>query len=114
MKGLISAFLAEVALISWRNLHNQKSLPPPSQFTAAAIIFGLLGLLPEGAASQGGGVFGWALVGATALNLWNPQTPLNLTTPAAGAAKVQGGTATSGGTSAQQPTSVNAAAGSGA
>ncbi len=114
MKGLISAFLAEVALISWRNLHNQKSLPPPSQFTAAAIISGLLGMLPEGSASKGGAVFGWALVGATALNLWNPQTPLNLTTKAAGAAKTPvGGTATAA-AAQQQPTSVNAAAGSGA
>lgn len=77
MRGLVAAFMAEVALISWRNLHNVKQLPPPSQYTGAAIIYGLLGLLPQ-SAGPAAAAMGWALVVATFINLWNPQTPLNV------------------------------------
>jgi hypothetical protein len=83
MTPIATAFLAEMAIITWRNLHNQKTLPPPNQYAGAAVIFGLLGLAPE-VARRGAGAFGWALVVATFVNLWNPNTPFNLTTKAAG------------------------------
>ena len=79
MRGLATAFVAESAIIAWRNLHNDKALPPPSQFTGAAIVFGLLGLIPEGG-QRAATAIGWAFVLATFINLWNPATPLNLLT----------------------------------
>ncbi len=82
MRVLASAFIAESALIGWRNLHNDKTLPPPSQLTGAAIIFGVLGLAPD-SWSKAAGAFAWAFVLATFLNLWNPATPLNLIPTAA-------------------------------
>jgi hypothetical protein len=81
-KGMVAAFLAESALISWRDLHNDKILPPPSDYVGAAISFGILGLAPD-AWGPLTAVMGWGLVLATFLNLWNNQTPLNLTTKAA-------------------------------
>lgn len=76
-KALTSAFVAEVGIIGWRNLHNDKTLPPPSQFAGAAIIFGLLGLIP-GEGARAAGAFAWVLVLATFLNLWNPNSPTNI------------------------------------
>lgn len=77
----MAAFMAEVAVISWRNLHNAKQLPPPSEYAGAAIVWGLLGLMPASAATATS-AFAWALVGASFINLWNPNTPFNLLHPA--------------------------------
>jgi hypothetical protein len=95
VRGLASAFLAECALITWRNLHNDKALPPPSQFTGACIIYGSLALLPQSGAGFAS-VMGWSVVLATFLNLWNPAAPLNLTKSASTSSTASSGPGTMG------------------
>ena len=75
--GLTGAFAAEVAIISWRDYHTYQVLPLPADLAGAAIIFGILGLLPD-SASRAAGAFGWAFVIASYLNLWNPSSPTHL------------------------------------
>jgi len=87
--GLLSAFLAECVLITWRDVHAQKVLPVPADFVAAAGIYGVLGFIPESGQKFAGAV-GWTLVLATFLNLWNPQNPTSIT------GKANTGTATEG------------------
>jgi hypothetical protein len=77
VKGLTAAFVAECAIISWRDYNNYKLMPLPADFAGAAVIFGLLGLAPEGA-STAVSAFGWAVVLAAFLNLWNPSSPTHL------------------------------------
>ena len=74
MKGLLSAALAETAIIAYRDVKSLKALPLPSDFAAVAIIYGALGLFPESASGFAATV-GWGLVLATFLNLWNPAMP---------------------------------------
>lgn len=80
MTGLLTAFLAEIVLISYRNLAGGGTqvpatapipLPLPSQYTAPIAVYGVLALVPAGG-QQIAGLVGWGLVVATALNLWNP------------------------------------------
>jgi len=87
--GLLTAALAEVAIVTYRDLSQNKVLPPPSDYVAVAIIFGGLGLLPESGASFAS-LVGWGLVLATFLNLWSPATPTKLAVPG-GTATVQAG-----------------------
>ena len=75
--GLTGAFVAEVAIISWRDYSAYKVLPLPADLVGAALIFGLLGLLPD-RASTAAGAFGWAIVIGAFLNLWNPSSPTHL------------------------------------
>lgn len=91
MSAIAAAYLAEMGIITWRNLHNKKTLPPPSEYVGAAVIFGLLGLAPANY-QRATAAFGWTLVLASALNLWNPNSPLNLTTKAAGSSPGKPGT----------------------
>lgn len=74
MKGLLAAAFAETAVISYRDLKSEKMPPPPADFVAVAVIYGGLALLPD-SASTVAGMFGWGLVLATLLNLWNPTNP---------------------------------------
>lgn len=80
MRGLLLAALTEAAIITWRDVSNQKMLPLPSDYVAVAVAYGGLGLLPasaEGTAS----LIGWGLVLATFLNLWSPGSPFKLAFP---------------------------------
>jgi len=76
-RGLLAAAVAEVGLITYRDLSSDKVLPPPSDYVAVGIIYGLLGFLPESGASFAS-LVGWGFVVATFLNLWSPSTPTKL------------------------------------
>jgi hypothetical protein len=78
MKGLMTAWLAEVVLISYRatrpgaNEGTQSvPFPLPAQYASTFVIYGALGLLPDSAAGLASAV-GWGFVVATLLNLWQP------------------------------------------
>ena len=74
VRGLMGAAMVETALVTWRDVAKQKVPPPPSDYVAVAIIYGLLGLLPE--SGQGfANVVGWGFVVATLLNFWTPSNP---------------------------------------
>ena len=75
--GLLSAAVAETGLVLWRDLTQEKKLPPPSDFVAVAIVYGGLSLFPD-SASRFTALVGWGLVLATFLNLWSPQKPTKL------------------------------------
>lgn len=78
MTGLVTAWLAEVVIISYRATQKgtnegtaQVPLPRPSQYAASFLIFGVLGMLPDRFQNVATMV-GWGLVVATFLNLYNP------------------------------------------
>ena len=77
MRGLLTAALAESVLVSWRDLHQERIPPLPSDYVAVAILYGGLALFPE-SASTFTSLVGWGFVLATFLNLWNPASPLTL------------------------------------
>lgn len=77
VRGLMGAALVETALITWRDVAQQKVPPPPSDYVAVAIIFGGLGLLPESGQTFAN-LVGWGLVVATLLNFWTPANPLSV------------------------------------
>ena len=94
MRGLLLAALTESALITWRDVSSTKVLPMPSDYAAAAIFYGGLGLLPaqaEGFAS----LVGWGMVLATFLRLWDPTNPTKLVLPGK-SPQVSGGVQTAG------------------
>jgi len=76
MSGVLSAFMAEIILITYRGAKAGKltkdlpvgHLPVPADYVGAMIIFGLLSALP-GDLKRPAGVMGWGLVVATALNV---------------------------------------------
>ena len=102
--GLLSAFIAELAIItyrSFRELTTTKSgveigfltvvwpgrltgppplgrLPLPADYTGAALVYGLLGLMGKTQAEPVATALGWGFVLATLLNLWTPQHPGSL------------------------------------
>jgi hypothetical protein len=80
-KGLLTAWLAEIVLISYRATRSGASegtasvpFPLPSQYASTFIIYGTLGLLPDQADALAA-VVGWGFVVATLLNLWVPVKP---------------------------------------
>jgi len=97
MTGVVTAFLAEIALITYRGTLRQtktqplKGLPVPADYVGAFLVFTVLGALP-GQAQRPATIFGWGLVAATLLNLYNPnglpKSPgIGTSTPAASATK---------------------------
>jgi hypothetical protein len=77
--SLMAAWLAEIAIITYRSAANKdsipnrpiKSLPLPSEYVATFVVYGALSFIPaEGA--RAASAFGWGLVLATLLNLWEP------------------------------------------
>src|SRR5208282_6328290 len=97
MGPLLTAWLVEMGLITYRGAKQGKfaqnpipHLPLPSEYVATFIIYGALGLVPEGG-QRAAAAFGWGLVVATFLNLWDPTT---LSNP--GGAAVIGGPSTKG------------------
>ena len=106
MTGLLSAWLVEVGLITYRGSKQGRytgnpiaGLALPSEYVATFIVFGGLGLIP-GQASRVAAVAGWGIVVATFLNLWDPATIGN-----AGGVAVNGGpsTKTAGNTTTVTP-----------
>jgi hypothetical protein len=77
MSALITALVAELGIITWRDLHQQKIFPPPSDYAAAAIIFSIFGLVGEWNARVAT-TLGWGIVLATFLELWDPSSPTNV------------------------------------
>ncbi len=74
--GLLTAWLAEVVIITYRTVSRGSTgpishLPLPSTYVSTMIVYGGLGLLPESANVFSTAV-GWGLVVATVLNLWQP------------------------------------------
>lgn len=87
--GLLGAFIAEVALITYRGFSTTTGplghLPLPANYTGAALIYGALGLMAKTKAEPVATALGWGFVVATLLNLWTPKHPASLkksTTPA--------------------------------
>jgi hypothetical protein len=77
--GLLAAFMAEIGLITYRDLagsaqqkqgHTIIGLPLPADYLAAVGFFGVLGLVPkESGASKVAALIGWGIVLATAANV---------------------------------------------
>lgn len=87
MGGLFAAWLAEVGIVTWRDLTNKtpghtiKGLPLPADYLATILIFGGLGLIPKDnpGAARAASLAGWAFVLATFLNV--APTIINPTNP---------------------------------
>lgn len=87
MTGLMTAFLAQVGIITYRAYAGSgvpgggiqvpatapMNLPLPSWYTAPMFIYGALGLIPD-SGQRVASMVGWGLVVATLLNLWQPGT----------------------------------------
>ena len=75
--GLFAAWIAEVAIVTWRDLsgkdpsHTVKGFPLPADYLATIVIFGGLGLVPKDnvGAYRAASLAGWAFVLATLLNV---------------------------------------------
>jgi hypothetical protein len=106
MGALLLAFLVEVGIITYRDLagtpaqkqgHTIVGLPLPSEYLAAVLVFGALGM--AGGASQGArttsSLIGWGLVTATLLNLGVPGIPASQK-PTASTTSVPSATSTRG------------------
>ena len=96
MAPLLSAWLAEMILIAYRGSVRGTTasnpiphLAVPAEYAGTFVIFGALSFVP-GQGQRVAGLMGWALVVATALNLYNaggmatvaPSTAAQPTTPA--------------------------------
>lgn len=97
MTGLLAAWMAEIAIITYRSAKQNdvgstvkpiKGLALPSEYAATFIIYGALGFVP-GQGQKVAAAIGWGIVVATLLNLWDPNTVGN-----AGGVAVIGGPST--------------------
>ncbi len=80
MNPLLLPWIAEVVLITYRSAAKGEEnktpiphLPLPSEYVASFIVFGVLAFAP-GQLTKPAAVFGWGVVVATFLNLWDPST----------------------------------------
>ena len=83
MTGVLSAFFAQVVIITYRGVKGGtsgpiKGLPLPADYVGATIIYGALGLLGGTQAAPVATLAGWGLVVATLVNLWTPKNPTQL------------------------------------
>lgn len=74
--GLLTAWLAAVAIITYRGVKQTPRttplpMPLPATYVSSFIIYGALSLLPE-EASTIASTMGWGLVVAMGLRLWDP------------------------------------------
>ena len=79
----LAAFFVEAAIITYRGVTISGTGPIPhlvipSDYAAAAIIYGLLGLLGKTRAEPVAAAVAWGFVVATLLNLWTPKTPVHI------------------------------------
>ena len=106
MGAILLAFIAEVGIISWRDVagspqqkqgHTVAGLPLPADYVAAVAIFGALGLVPKDSpAAKVAALFGWGIVTATLLNFWTPSSPLSVGKTAGTSASTTASTAPKG------------------
>lgn len=95
MGGLLLAFIAEIGLITYRDVsgkdpnHSVGGLPLPADYMAATALFGALGLVPKDSdAAKFAALVGWSFVVATWLNVLpgvpkpGPPAPAPSATPA--------------------------------
>lgn len=84
MSSLLTAFFAQVAIISYRSYQGGIQIPAeapvngplPASYASAIIVYGALALVPSGG-QKVAGMVGWGFVVATLLNLWNPSGGVN-------------------------------------
>lgn len=70
MNPLLVPWLAEIGLITWRDVKNDNRPPFPSEVLATFVIFGGFSLIPN---EKVGSLMGWGIVVATLLNVFDPQ-----------------------------------------
>ncbi len=80
--GLFTAWMASLGLVTWRTFSTQKRAPLPSEMAATIVVYGTLGVL-GGQAETPAAIFGWGLVLAALINLYDPANPLHKAPPAA-------------------------------
>ena len=79
MNPLLLPWLAEIVLITYRGFANKEDvrpvafLPVPADYAASFIIFGALSFA-GGGLRKPAVIFGWGVVVATFLDLWDPKT----------------------------------------
>lgn len=69
--GLFTAWMASLGLVTWRTFSKEKRAPLPSEMAATIVIYGTLGVL-GGDAERPAAIFGWGLLLAALLNLYDP------------------------------------------
>jgi hypothetical protein len=80
-----TAWLAELVLITYRSAKQTNGavrpiplLALPSEYASTFIVYGALSLVPDSSPwSRVAGYFGWGIVAASLLNLWNPPGSTN-------------------------------------
>lgn len=77
MTGVTAAWLAEIAVISWKDWQGKgaggaKRLPWPSELLATFLLFGLLSLAPPGDWGLAAAAVGWGFVASTFLGIYAP------------------------------------------
>lgn len=95
MKGLLGAFVAQVAIITYRSLSGGLKVPTdsplpvplPSEYTAAGLIYAGLAVLPSSLAPVTT-LVGWGLVLANLFDLWPSAKTAPATTPVSAKAPV--------------------------
>ena len=80
---LVASLLAELGLVTWRDLGKDHLAPPPSQYLSIIVLWGGFGLLSGTPVRPVVTTLGWALVLATGLHAWTPKAPLSLAKPQA-------------------------------
>lgn len=80
MGGILAAWLAEIAIITYRGFERGTSgpiahLPIPADYIGATVVYGALGLMGKTQAAPVAALLGWGFVVATLLNLWTPNHP---------------------------------------
>lgn len=67
----VTAWMAEMLIIGWRDWHNSKRLPYPSELLTTFALFGVLSVLPD-STSPLPALLGAAVVIATLVDAFNP------------------------------------------
>ena len=79
MTGILSAWLAEIVLITYRDFKDGtdtvSGLPLPSEYLATFAVYGVLGLAGQTKAEPLAAAVAWGYVGITAFNIVNHATP---------------------------------------
>lgn len=77
MTGLLSAWMVEAGIVTWRAFKRDNRPPLPSDFVAMFVVYGTLGIVAEVPHAQSTATaIGWGIVLATALNIVDPTNPV--------------------------------------